>query len=167
MFRKIDDFTAFWTEHRKETSKVMAILTDASLAQKVADGHRTLGRMAWHIVMTLGEMAKETGLKVDGPQADAPVPDTAAAIGEAYDQAAASLGDQVKSEWTDDTLLVEDNLYGEVWPRGKTLFALALHEVHHRGQMTVLMRQAGLKVPGIYGPSQEEWPNYGMPEPAI
>jgi len=25
------------------------------------------------------------------------------------------------------------------------------------------MRQAGLKVPGIYGPSKEEWETYGMP----
>jgi uncharacterized damage-inducible protein DinB len=29
--------------------------------------------------------------------------------------------------------------------------------------MTVLMRQAGLKVPGIYGPSREEWSQFGMP----
>ncbi|MBI2416475.1 MAG: hypothetical protein HYV28_00920 [Ignavibacteriales bacterium] len=29
--------------------------------------------------------------------------------------------------------------------------------------MTVLMRQAGLKVPGAYGPSREEWAAYGMP----
>jgi len=26
-----------------------------------------------------------------------------------------------------------------------------------------LMRQAGLKVPGIYGPSKEEWALMGMP----
>lgn len=38
-------------------------------------------------------------------------------------------------------------------------------ETHHLGQMTVLMRQAGLNVPGVYGPSKEEWTAYGMPEP--
>jgi hypothetical protein len=26
-----------------------------------------------------------------------------------------------------------------------------------------LMRQAGLKVPGVYGPSREEWSQFGMP----
>jgi uncharacterized damage-inducible protein DinB len=31
--------------------------------------------------------------------------------------------------------------------------------------MTVLMRQAGLKVPGIYGPSREEWVKIGMTAP--
>jgi len=27
--------------------------------------------------------------------------------------------------------------------------------------MTVLMRMAGIKVPGIYGPSKEEWEAWG------
>jgi len=33
--------------------------------------------------------------------------------------------------------------------------------------MTVLMRQGGLKVPGVFGPTKEEWSQYGMQEPAI
>jgi len=41
-----------------------------------------------------------------------------------------------------------------------------VHELHHRGQLTVLMRQAGLVVPGIFGPAQEEWTRYGMEPPA-
>jgi uncharacterized damage-inducible protein DinB len=36
------------------------------------------------------------------------------------------------------------------------------HIIHHRGQMTVLMRQAGLKVPGVYGPAREEWEKIGL-----
>ncbi|WP_258881781.1 DinB family protein [Paenibacillus sp. sptzw28] len=30
------------------------------------------------------------------------------------------------------------------------------HQIHHRGQMTILIRQAGLTAPGIYGPNEEE-----------
>ena len=29
--------------------------------------------------------------------------------------------------------------------------------------MTVLMRQAGVPVPGMYGPSKEEWAAMGLP----
>jgi uncharacterized damage-inducible protein DinB len=54
-------------------------------------------------------------------------------------------------------------MYGEKWTRAMALRALIQHEVHHRGQMTVLMRQAGLTVPGVYGPAREEWAAYGMP----
>ena len=54
-------------------------------------------------------------------------------------------------------------MYGEQWPRGTTLLALILHQTHHRAQMTVLMRQAGLAVPGLYGPAREEWAAMGLP----
>ena len=54
-------------------------------------------------------------------------------------------------------------MYGEKWPRGMSLSALMAHETHHRGQMTVLMRQAGLPVPGVYGPAKEEWAAMGAP----
>ncbi len=40
---------------------------------------------------------------------------------------------------------------------------LITHQAHHRGQMTVLMRLVGLKVPGVYRPSKDEWVSFGMP----
>ena len=61
----------------------------------------------------------------------------------------------------DATLEVVDYMYGEQWPRGLTLYALILHQTHHRAQMTVLMRQAGLVVPGVYGPNREETEKMG------
>ena len=42
-------------------------------------------------------------------------------------------------------------------PNSIFLMTLINHQNHHRGQMTVLMRQAGLTVPGVYGPAKEEW----------
>jgi uncharacterized damage-inducible protein DinB len=36
------------------------------------------------------------------------------------------------------------------------LTSLVRHQVHHREQMTILMRQAGIVVPGVYGPAREE-----------
>jgi uncharacterized damage-inducible protein DinB len=58
-------------------------------------------------------------------------------------------------------------MYGMKWPRGTTLYILLSHEIHHRGQMSVLMRQAGLKLPSIYGPTREAWASYGQSPPAI
>jgi uncharacterized damage-inducible protein DinB len=73
----------------------------------------------------------------------------------------------VKASWSDATLDQEDDMYGETWKRGTTLTSLVLHQVHHRGQLTVLMRQAGLELPGIYGPARQEWVAYGMKPPEI
>jgi hypothetical protein len=33
--------------------------------------------------------------------------------------------------------------------------------------MTVLIRQAGLKAPGVFGPAREEWAGMGMTPPEI
>ena len=57
-------------------------------------------------------------------------------------------------------------MYGEHWSKGTVLRVLINHQSHHRGQMTVIMRMLGLPVPGIYGPSKEEWVEMGMNAPA-
>jgi uncharacterized damage-inducible protein DinB len=58
-------------------------------------------------------------------------------------------------------------MYGEKWKRSATLLALIRHEIHHRGEMIALMRLAGLAVPGIYGPTREEWAQWGMEPPKV
>jgi uncharacterized damage-inducible protein DinB len=167
MFTSIEQFLADWRHESESTGRIMDVLTDTSLAQQVVPGDRSLGWTAWHLVTTLAEMPSITGLKLTAVAHDAPRPAGAAAIASAYKAAAAELAALVEANWTDDTLKIVDNAYGESWPRGFTLAALVAHEIHHRGQMTVLMRQAGLKVPGVYGPAKEEWAQYGMAAPAV
>lgn len=167
MYRKIEDFIGAWETESGLTQKLLDALTDASLGQAVADGHRTLGRIAWHIVTTIPEMMAKTGLGLEAVKADAPVPATAAAIREAYAAATAELLERVKAGWNDQTLAVEDEMYGEKWARGSSARVLIDHQTHHRGQMTVLMRQAGLGVPGVYGPAKEEWADFGAPAPEV
>ena len=167
MYTTIKSFVDHWSVISDGTRKIMNALTQESLNEEIGEGHRNLKRIAWHIVTTIPEMAERTGLKLDGPRPDASMPDTVEEIREAYDEAASSLGEQVEKDWADADMLKEDDMYGQMWKRGKSLMVIIDHEIHHRGQMTVLMRQAGLKVPGIFGPSKEEWANYGAPAPEI
>jgi uncharacterized damage-inducible protein DinB len=166
MFRRVGDFQKAWKQERESTLKILRTLTDASLVQPVTSDGRTLGRLAWHVATTPGEMMERTGLEIAGPAHDSPPPASAAAIVAAYEAASRAVADRVAG-WTDDTLEVEDEMYGERWRRGLTLHALIVHQAHHRGQMTVLMRQAGLKVPGVYGPAREEWTAFGMQPPTV
>jgi uncharacterized damage-inducible protein DinB len=166
MYRKIEDFTRDWAYEIECTSKVINTMTDESLGQKVTPEGRSLGFIAWHIVITLGEMPEKVGLHIDAPAEDAPMPGAAAEIAGAFERAANSVSAEVAKNWTEETLEIEDEMYGDKWKRGQTLFYLTVHQAHHRGQMTVLMRQAGLTVPGIYGPSREEWEAFGMPAAA-
>jgi len=167
MITTIEQFKKAWQKESDNTRKIFAALTDESLNRVLVDDHRTLGRLAWHITQTIPEMLGKTGLEPEGPGENEPVPGSSEEIKKAYDLAAGSLLKQVTEKWNDESLLVEDELYGEKWARGMTLRILLNHEIHHRGQMTMLMRLAGLKVPGVYGPSKEEWSQFGMKEPEI
>jgi len=167
-YTRVAEFLEDWKSESGMTRAVMAALTDAALAQSVGGAaDRTLGRIAWHIVTTLPEMTARTGLRLSSVDGEAPAPARAADIADAYGRAAAELAERLAADWTDATLLVTDNMYGEMWPRGVTLQMLVRHEIHHRGQMTALMRQAGLRVPGTYGPAREDWAAMGMDPPAI
>ena len=167
MIRSITDFEMLWPQELEATQKIFKHLTDKSLAQAITPRNRTLGRLAWHIVTTIPEMMLRTGLSLDGVSADAPLPSSAKTIFTSYNGVAVSLLDEVKKHWTDATLSQKDEMYGQIWTRGKTLAVLIHHQIHHRGQMIVLMRQAGLNVPGIYGPAREEWAQWGMTEPEV
>ncbi len=167
MFKSIREFDETWSRETESTLKLMKILTDASLTRAVGPKDRTLGRVAWHITGSIPEMMGRTGLKVDGPGEREPAPASAAKIAADYEKASRSVAEAIRKDWTDATLSVVDDMYGMQWPRGLTLRLLIDHQIHHRGQMTVLMRQAGLKVPGVYGPAREEWADMGAPPPEV
>ena len=167
MFYHIEDFARAWEYESAATQKLLNELNDSSLRQTIAAGHRDLGRIAWHVVTTIPEMMSRTGLKFQAVVGEAALPAAAQAMKKSYAEASRELMDQVRSSWTDATLSVTDDMYGQKWSRGQTLAILINHQTHHRGQMTVLMRQAGLHVPGVYGPSKEEWANFGGSPPEV
>lgn len=167
MFTSLSEFLLSWEKESESTQRILDCLTNDSLSQSVTADDRTLGRIAWHIVTTIPEMLGKTGLEIQSIQEDAPVPNTAKAIADSYREANKAMLTEIKKHWTDQTLLEKRDMYGESWTIGTTLNVLIQHEIHHRGQMTVLMRQAGLKVPGIMGPSREEWAQFGMEAPSV
>lgn len=168
MFNSVADFLKMWEGESEKTQRMFDALTDKSLSQAVASDHRTLGRVAWHIVTTIPEMMALTGLKLEiMVDPGTPVPSVAKEIAQAYRALSGALAEEIGRTWNDQTLAIEDETYGERWSRRFTLTVLINHQIHHRGQMTVLMRQAGLRVPGIYGPAMEDWAQYGAPVPEV
>jgi len=159
MFTKITDFLTAWESESASTLRLFQHLTDKALSQEVYPGGRTLGRLANHIIETLSELPHKLSLDIDEEKVDF---HSAHELAEAYQKAAEKLVVSIKDKWTDASLATTTNMYGEEWKNAFSLWVLITHQIHHRAQMTVLMRQAGLKVPGIYGPSKEEWVAMGM-----
>lgn len=156
MFLRVHDFSTAWRHESANTARLFAQLTDASLAVRIAEGYRSLGELAWHIVVAPKTIMAHVGLVFPGPDRSSSPPAGAAEIHSNYVDAAKMFGTAVLDSWTDDMLGETVEFYGTASPRGRVLATTLHHEIHHRGQVTVLMRQAGLKVPGMYGPSKDD-----------
>lgn len=162
MYSSIQEFSKDWSFEQKMTIKIFRAIPSEKLTFKLTDESRTIGRLAWHITQTLTEMPKAAGLIDKDPLSGKEMPATTDEIISDFITYSSHLLDALKAEWLDSNL--EDNieLYGQTWSKAKVLTVLTKHLIHHRAQLTMLMRAANLVVPGIYGPSREEWSKFGM-----
>jgi uncharacterized damage-inducible protein DinB len=167
MFQSLDSFLETWEYEANATQRLLKNLTDGSLKQEITSQNWTLGRIAWHTVAAIHIIASNTNLTFEAPSKDWPVPTSSQFIADSYHQASDAFVQALKTQWVDKTLEERVDFLGKKIPNGSLLMFLIQHQNHHRGQMTVLMRQAGLTVPGIYGPSKEEWANWGMEAPKM
>ncbi|TLS50048.1 damage-inducible protein DinB [Paenibacillus antri] len=157
MYRSLNDFFQDWAQEEALTLKVLETLTDASLPQAVSDGKRTLGDLGWHLVSSVSGMLGAGGLQVEGPGFDSPTPTDASEIVEGYRRVSEKAVAALKQHWNDEKLSEKLMLFGFIdTTYGGLLNLIVRHQIHHRGQMTVLIRQAGLVPPGVYGPNEEE-----------
>jgi len=156
MYSTIAEFVEDWTRESAISLKVQRVLTDPSLQQKTDPEGRTLGSLAWHMVIMIGLTGSSVGLEVDAPPRGTDAPASAALIADAYEKAARSMSEQASARLKDAQLPSEISYFGRTLPMARVLDSLIRHQIHHRAQMTVLLRQAGLVPPGVYGPSLEE-----------
>lgn len=156
MYRTVNDFLFDWSNSASGTISVLEALTDEKLNQEIVEGHNTLGWLGWHLVTSVSFFAGQIGLNVTVPGDVRTVPDKASEILDAYKKVSEELKKVVEEELTDDSIVEKVEAFGQLMPRGMMLSKCIEHQTHHRGQMTVLLRQAGLKVPSIMGPTKED-----------
>ncbi len=156
MYRKMSDFLGQWEIEGNSTIEAFERITDeAAGASADNEGFRSLRELAWHLTTVLGGVPASMGLTIDTPSFDAPTPATMNEIIAAYRRAAPLFAETIRENWTDEMLTGEIELWGSMRTRGFILLGMLLHQAHHRGQMTAVMRSAGLVPPGIYGPTRE------------
>jgi uncharacterized damage-inducible protein DinB len=162
----IDGMLQELEQEAQTTRRVLERVPDDRLAWKPHARARTLGQLALHIAMVPGGVAELASRPspAEAPQfAEDPSPATAGELIPALDASIARARELV-GRMDDATLM-------ETWtmkrgdrelfaiPRVALLRSVMLnHWYHHRGQLTVYLRELGVPVPSIYGPSADENP---------
>ncbi len=162
MYRIIEDFVADWKAEENFTIEIFSKLNDENLSNKVSKKIRSLGRLAWHITQTITEMPFRADIIDKDYLEDKEIPSTISEIIDTYQKYSNELINNLRKSWSDSDLTKIMEIYGQQWEKRKILSSLIKHQIHHRAQMTIIMRLQNIEVPGIYGPSKEEWIKYGM-----
>ena len=162
MYLNLQDFLDDWQSESKLTLRLFDKINEGEKSIKLNDKVRSLERMAWHITQTLTEMPFRAGIFESDILENKPIPSSIRELSDMYSKYSDQLMALLKEKWIDADLNEAIEVYGERWERGKILSILVKHQIHHRGQMTAIMRMLDMEVPGLYGPSREEWSQFGM-----
>jgi uncharacterized damage-inducible protein DinB len=147
------------------TRRVLERVPETQLNWRPADKSRTLGELALHIAVNPGavaSLASQSPVQFPGGGKD-PSPRSAAELLPTLDasvgQARALLRDMDDRTMMDTwTLMGGDRVIMSI-PRVAFLRSIMLnHWYHHRGQLSVYLRELGVPLPSIYGPSADENP---------
>ena len=153
-------------EHEAQTTRrVLERVPGDKLTWRPHPKARTLGELALHIAIVPGGVAELFGSPSPGqvPDFADPSPASAAELVPALDQSIAT-AKKVLSGMDDATLMETWRLMDgerEVFelPRVALLRSIMLnHWYHHRGQLSVYLRELDVPIPSIYGPSADENP---------
>jgi uncharacterized damage-inducible protein DinB len=147
------------------TRRVLERVPDRHLGWRPHASARTLGELALHVAIVPGaiaEIASQT--QIQAPDfGNGPSPASAAELVPALDQGIAK-AKNLLGGMSDATLAATWRVFNGdrelmAVPRGVILRSLMLnHWYHHRGQLSVYLRELEVPIPSIYGPSADENP---------
>lgn len=156
MYHNAQEFLDMYGWESDCTARVLAALTDESLGRPGVADDRDLGGLAWHIATAPAFMLNQVELEMPEFGWQTPEDLSAAKIQATYADLVARTKAHAEKLTQEDLNEVHHVFDMMDWPVWQMLNALIAHEIHHRGQLSVLMRHAGITVPNIYGPNYEE-----------
>lgn len=146
------------------TRRLLERVPDDQLAWRPHPKSMSLGQLSLHVAMVPGAIAEiATKSPFQAPRFDHPSAARAADLVPAFEASLAkvrSILGEKDDAWIGETWRMVDG-ERELWatPRIGLLRSLMLnHWYHHRGQLSVYLRQLGVALPSIYGPTADESP---------
>jgi uncharacterized damage-inducible protein DinB len=160
----IDGMLEELEQEAQTTKRLLERVTDGHLTWRPHPKARTVGELALHIAMVPGAVA-EIAVQdtVQAPQFVDPSPASAAELIPTLDESIAK-AKKLLTGISDERLMApwrimrgEQEIFQQ--PRIALLRSIMLnHWYHHRGQLSVYLRELDAVIPSIYGPSADENP---------
>jgi uncharacterized damage-inducible protein DinB len=158
----VSDIIQELEQESQATRRVLERVPEDKLRWKPHPKSMSLGQLAMHIANLPGTIA---GISLAPFDVKTPVPrpepgstdEVLARFDESLDQAKTTLRSMDDAELATPWRMMNGSQ--ELWsiPRGTFLRSVLLnHWYHHRGQLTVYLRQTGASVPAVYGDSADE-----------
>jgi len=152
-------------EEARITRRVLERVPDEKLSWRPHEKARTLGELAMHVAIVPGAVAEliTSPSPAQVPQFTDPTTQRASELVSTLEESIAKAKRVLGG--VDDATLLETwrMVQGErevfAVPRVALLRSIMLnHWYHHRGQLTVYLRELDVPIPSIYGPSADENP---------
>jgi len=158
--RERESFLATWSEEAKKTADLLRALPPTQYDFRPVPEWRSIGEMAWHLAegdayMSIAAVQGKFDFasKPEGIER----PRTIAELAPAYERVHAEAIARVRTLKPEDMDRTMPDFSGEPIRVGAMLWTYLLHHnIHHRGQLSLMSRLAGGKPPGMYGPNLEE-----------
>jgi uncharacterized damage-inducible protein DinB len=159
----VSDIAEELEQEAEATRRVLERVPEAKLRWKPHPKSMTLGQLAMHVANLPGAIAEiatwpsfDVKTPVPRPEAGS-TSELLTVFEDSMNRARAQLGRMTDAELAAPWRMMKGDQ--ELWsiPRGAFLRSVMLnHWYHHRGQLTVYLRQNGALLPAVYGDSADE-----------
>ena len=166
----IDGLLQELEQEAKTTRRVLERVPDAHLNWKPHPKSMTLGQLAMHVAIVPGGVAEAAAQpSIQRPMFPQPSPSSASELvpmlEDSVTRARQALGHMDDTAMNATWKVLDGDREVLVMPRVAFVRSIMLnHWYHHRGQLSVYLRQLNVPVPSIYGPSADENP-FEMAQP--
>jgi uncharacterized damage-inducible protein DinB len=168
----IDGYLQELEQEAQTTRRVLERVPEAHMSWKPHAKSMSLGQLALHVATTPGgvaEMASQPSIQL--PKFSQPAATSTAEVLQALDDSIAKarklLGGMDDATLAATWKALDGDREVMAMPRAAVLRAIMLnHWYHHRGQLSVYLRELNVPVPSIYGPSADENP-FAAPQRAV
>jgi uncharacterized damage-inducible protein DinB len=161
----INDLVQELEQETQTTRRVLERVPDDQLSWRPHEKARTLGELAMHVAIVPGAVAEliASPSPAQAPQFTDPILKSASELLPTLDQSIANakkiLGAMDEAAFNETWRMMVGDREIFAIPRAALLRSIMLnHWYHHRGQLSVYLKELDVPIPSIYGPSADENP---------